>query len=86
MVKICMLTSEQSEYHPCGSVAMGSSLDSRLRVKGVKNIRVVDASAFSNNVSGNIQSSVYATAEKAADLIKEDNDYAGLKKQVMGAA
>ena len=65
---------------------MGSSLDSRLRVKGVKNIRVVDASAFSNNVSGNIQSSVYATAEKAADLIKEDNDYAGLKKQVMGAA
>ena len=65
---------------------MGSSLDSRLRVKGVKNIRVVDASAFANNVSGNIQSSVYATAEKAADLIKEDNEYAGMKKKVIGAA
>jgi choline dehydrogenase-like flavoprotein len=65
---------KQSEYHLCGSVAMGSSLDSRLRVKGVKNIRVVDAAAFANNVSGNIQSSVYALAEKAADLIKEDNN------------
>ena len=53
---------------------MGSSVDSRLRVKGVKSIRVVDASAFSNNVSGNIQSSVYAMAEKAADLIKADRD------------
>ncbi len=65
---------------------MGSSLDSRLRVRGVKNVRVVDASAFANNVSGNIQSSVYATAEKAADLIKEDYDYGALKKEVMGAA
>lgn len=59
---------------------MGSSLDNRLRVKGVKNLRVVDAASFPNNVSGNIQSSVYATAEKAADMIKEDNDYAALKK------
>ena len=64
---------------------MGSSLDSRLRVKGVKNIRVVDAATFANNVSGNIQSSVYATAEKAADMIKEDNDHAGLKKAGLGA-
>ncbi|KAK5213080.1 hypothetical protein LTR41_002028 [Exophiala xenobiotica] len=71
-----------SEYHLCGSVAMGSSLDNRLRVKGVKNLRVVDAASFPNNVSGNIQSSVYATAEKAADMIKEDNDYAAMKKVV----
>ncbi len=46
----------------------------------MKNLRVVDAATFANNVSGNIQSSVYATAEKAADLIKEDNDYAALSK------
>jgi choline dehydrogenase-like flavoprotein len=61
---------------------MGSSLDNRLRVKGVKNLRVVDAASFANNVSGNIQSSVYATAEKAADMIKQDNGYAALKKVV----
>jgi choline dehydrogenase-like flavoprotein len=60
------------EYHPCGSVALGDALDSRLFVKGVRNLRVADASIFPNNVSGNIASSVYAVAEKAADLIKED--------------
>ncbi|CBF84465.1 hypothetical protein AN9011.2 [Aspergillus nidulans FGSC A4] len=61
------------EYHICGSVAMGDALDSRLRVKGVEGLRVVDASVFPNNVSGNIMSSVYAVAEKGADLVKEDH-------------
>ncbi|KAL4863618.1 hypothetical protein BDV12DRAFT_201934 [Aspergillus spectabilis] len=60
------------EYHICGSVAIGDALDSRLRVKGVQGLRVADASVFPNNVSGNIVSSVYAVAEKAADLVKED--------------
>ena len=62
------------EYHICGSVAMGDALDSRLRVKGVEGLRVADASVFPNNVSGNIVSSVYAVAEKAADLIQQDWD------------
>lgn len=62
-----------TEYHPCGSCAMGDALDSRLRVKGVNGLRVVDASVFPNNISGNICSTVYAVAERAADLIKEDN-------------
>ncbi|KAL4987458.1 hypothetical protein BDW68DRAFT_177829 [Aspergillus falconensis] len=52
------------EYHFCGSVAMGDALDSRLRVKGAEGLRVVDASVFPNNVSGNIMSSVYAVAER----------------------
>ncbi|KAJ5186493.1 hypothetical protein N7449_011257 [Penicillium cf. viridicatum] len=60
------------EYHISGSVAMGDALDSRLRVKGVEGLRVVDASVFPNNVSGNIVSSVYAVAEKASDMIRED--------------
>ncbi|KGO40821.1 Glucose-methanol-choline oxidoreductase [Penicillium expansum] len=62
------------EYHISGSVAMGDALDSRLRVKGVEGLRVADASVFPNNVSGNIVSSVYAVAEKAADMIREDWD------------
>ncbi|SMQ54443.1 unnamed protein product [Zymoseptoria tritici ST99CH_3D7] len=61
-----------SEYHPCGSVALGDALDTRLRVKGAKNLRVIDASVFPNHVSGNIQSSVYMVAERGADIIKED--------------
>jgi choline dehydrogenase-like flavoprotein len=60
------------EYHLIGTCAMGEVVDSRLRVKGVKGLRVVDASVFPNHVSGNICSSVYTVAEKAADLIKED--------------
>lgn len=68
-----------SEYHVCGSVAMGDALDSKLRVKGTQNIRVIDASCFPNHVSGNIVSSVYALAEKGADLIKEDWLYGALK-------
>lgn len=72
-MKECSKEFLMSEYHACGSVAMGDALDSRLKVRGTKNIRVPDASAFPNNVSGNIASSVYALAEKAADIIKADH-------------
>ena len=68
------------EYHPCGSCSIGEVVDSRLRVKGVNGLRVADASVFPNHVSGNIVSSVYMVAERAADIIKEDWDYAALKK------
>lgn len=70
------------EYHPCGSCAMGDVVDARLRVKGVKGLRVADASVFPNHVSGNICSSVYAVAEKAADIIKDDWQQASLRKYV----
>ncbi|KAI7210035.1 GMC oxidoreductase [Hortaea werneckii] len=69
-----------SEYHPCGSCAMGDAVDTKLKVKGVQGLRVVDASIFPNHVSGNIVSSVYMVAEKGADLIKADWDYAALDK------
>ena len=69
-----------SEYHVAGSVAMGDALDTKLRVKGAQNLRVVDASIFPNHVSGNIVATVYATGEKAADLIKADWLYSPLAK------
>ena len=50
---------------------MGEVVDEKLKVKGVRGLRVVDASVFPGHVSGNILSSVYAVAEKAADIIKE---------------
>jgi len=73
-----------TEYHPVGSCAVGDAVDTKLRVKGVRNLRVADASVFPNHVSGNCLSSVYAVAEKAADLIKEDWEYAALTKGVNG--
>ncbi|KAF2234967.1 GMC oxidoreductase [Viridothelium virens] len=62
-----------SEYHPVGTCAMSQVVDGRLRVKGVSGLRVVDASVFPNHVSGNPMSAVYALAEKASDMIKEDS-------------
>lgn len=62
-------------YHFCGTAAMlprakGGVVDSALRVHGTENLRVVDASIFPLIPRGNIQSSVYAVAEKAADIIR----------------
>lgn len=62
-------------FHPAGSCAMlpreiGGVVDSELKVHGTKNLRVVDASVFPLEPSGNIQATVYAVAERAADLIK----------------
>jgi choline dehydrogenase len=67
-----------SVFHGCGTCAMGSDartsvLDPRLRVRGVTALRVVDASAFPNVTSGNTNAPVMMLAEKAADLILEDN-------------
>lgn len=64
-------------FHPSGTCAMlphdnGGVVDSRLRVYGTTNVRVVDASVFPIEPLGHLQSTVYAVAEKAADLIKAD--------------
>ncbi|KAK2038780.1 alcohol oxidase [Colletotrichum somersetense] len=66
-----------SVFHVSGSCAMlprgeGGVVDERLRVHGVKSLRVVDASIFPIEPLGNLQSTVYAVAERAADMIKED--------------
>lgn len=70
-----VLDTATSTYHGCGTAAMlpkdkGGVVDSRLLVYGTKNLRIVDASIFPIIPRGNILSSVYAVAEKAADIIK----------------
>ncbi|PYH90613.1 alcohol oxidase [Aspergillus ellipticus CBS 707.79] len=61
-----------SYHHAAGTCALGTVVDERLYVRGVKGLRVVDASVFPTQVSHAILSTVYAVAEKAADLIRED--------------
>jgi choline dehydrogenase-like flavoprotein len=50
----------------------GGVVDARLKVYGTANVRVVDASIFPIIPRGNIISTVYAVAEKAADIILQD--------------
>jgi choline dehydrogenase-like flavoprotein len=57
---------------PMGPQDKGGVLDSRLRVHGVKRLRVVDASIFPRIPGYFIVSAIYMAAEKAADMILED--------------
>lgn len=61
--------------HPSGTCAMmperlGGCVDADLRVYGAGGLRVVDASVMPLIVGTALQATVYAVAEKAADLIK----------------
>jgi choline dehydrogenase-like flavoprotein len=63
--------------HAIGTCAMGPDddavVDPRLHVRGVTNLRVVDASVLPTMVSGNLNGPVTALAWRAADFILERN-------------
>lgn len=63
----------ESAYHPSCTCKMGydemSVVDSDLKVHGVENLRVVDASVMPYITNGNIYAPVMMIAEKAADKI-----------------
>ncbi|KIJ40869.1 GMC oxidoreductase [Sphaerobolus stellatus SS14] len=66
-------------YHAAGSCKMGPAddpmavVDERLRVRGVKGLRVADASIMPILHSGHTQLPVYGIAEKCTDMLIEDN-------------
>ena len=72
-LRTAILETASTAYHPCGSCAMGrpgaGALAPDLRVHGLENLWVADASAMPSVPSGNIACSVVVLAEKASDLI-----------------
>lgn len=52
-----------------GTAAMGKVVDTKLRVKGVAGLRVVDTSVFPIVITAHLQVATYAMANLAADLI-----------------
>ncbi|XP_053951172.1 glucose dehydrogenase [FAD, quinone]-like [Anastrepha ludens] len=68
-------------YHYSGTAKMGPAsdpaavVDPRLRVYGVRNLRVVDASIMPQLIAGHPNGPVFMIAEKAADMIKQDHNY-----------
>ena len=61
-------------HHPCGTCPIGTGpsavLDPQLKVRGVEQLRVVDASAMPDLVSAHINACVIMMADKASDMIR----------------
>ena len=77
----CFLTElGYSDYHPVGTCRMGDPrrhdvvVDPRLRVKGVKGLRVCDASIMPVLINANTNACTLMIGEKCAHMIREEHD------------
>jgi choline dehydrogenase len=65
-------------YHPVSTCRMGPDasravVDPRLKVHGLDGLRVIDASIFPDNITGNTNAASILTGWKGADLVLEDH-------------
>lgn len=64
-------------YHPVSTCRMGPDptravVDPRLKVHGLEGLRVIDASIFPDNITGNTNAASVMTGWKGAELVLED--------------
>ncbi|MBZ9909667.1 GMC family oxidoreductase N-terminal domain-containing protein [Mesorhizobium sp. BR115XR7A] len=65
-------------YHPVSTCRMGpdpsrSVVDPRLKVHGLESLRIIDASIFPDNITGNTNAASVMTGWKGAELVLEDH-------------
>ena len=63
-------------YHLSSTCRIGDVVDAQLRVIGVTNLRVADASVMSNVVSGNTNAAANMIGEEAAEMVAADHNVA----------
>jgi choline dehydrogenase-like flavoprotein len=66
-----------SFFHPAGSCAMGTVVDSKLRVLGIDGLRVADTSIMPTIIGGNTNAPAMMIGEKAAEMIRALHRRAG---------
>lgn len=65
-------------YHPVSTCRMGPDasravVDPRLKIHGLEGLRVIDASIFPDNITGNTNAASILTGWKGAELVLEDH-------------
>ncbi|GLI79339.1 hypothetical protein PoHVEF18_007669 [Penicillium ochrochloron] len=77
-MKRTVLDRSQTSFHPCGTARLSKDIkqgvvDPGLKVHGIHNLRVIDASVIPEIPDCRIQNTVYMIGEKGADAIKRDH-------------